>query len=624
LARIIHFFKELAFLIKLFVLLIDLTLLAVSVYFANLVGEYFDTPTLLYSVLPILLSVGAICFLFFKTNLIILRYVGLDDIKKAIYVVVLACILGFIVLWGVVDMFHTSLVFLVITFSSFSLATFRFLMPILHKRTFFRNDPLKVNTVIFGAGDSGANTLRLLKSNKGHNYNVIAFFDDNPKVHNKFLNATPVYNPSILFEAVVKNHDITKLIISVQSLSIKRKKELLEQCNKYGISVQQVPPMEFWAEKELNINQIEDVKLEDLLSRSPITISNKNVSRYIKGKIVFVTGGAGSIGSEIVRQLVSFEPKFIVIIDNAESPSVAIELEIKDTYNFQNIKAIIADVSDKNRLNYIFNTYKPNIVFHAAAYKHVPVIEDFPSEGIRVNVKGTKNVADLAVQYNVAKVVMISTDKAVNPTNAMGASKRIAEIYAQSLCHNSPSTEFITTRFGNVLGSNGSVIPRFKKQIEAGGPLTVTHPDITRYFMTIPEACQLVLEAGSMGTGGEIFIFDMGEPVKILELAENLIRLSNLTPYKDIDIVFTGLRPGEKLTEELLDDAELVIPTHHKKIKKAKVRVFAYEEVAPQINELIRLAEHNDEMNVVRKMKEIVPEFISNNSPFGVLDVVEV
>jgi FlaA1/EpsC-like NDP-sugar epimerase len=357
-----------------------------------------------------------------------------------------------------------------------------------------------------------------------------------------------------------------------------------------------------------------------LLNRPPIDLKNPKLKNLFQGKTIMVTGAAGSIGSEIARQLTHFQPNKIILLDQAESPLVDLDLEIKEQLKFLFAKAIVADVRDYVRLKQIFDEHRPQVIFHAAAYKHVPIMELNPAEAIRINVQGTKNVADLCVDFKVEKFVMVSTDKAVNPTNVMGASKRIAEIYTQSLFTQNKSTQFVTTRFGNVLGSNGSVIPRFTKQIEAGGPITVTHPDITRFFMTIPEACQLVLEAGAMGNGGEIFVFDMGESVKIVNLAEKMIQLAGLKPYEEIDIQFTGLRPGEKIYEELLNDKETVLPTHHDKIMRAKVREYDFDEVKTQINTLLDLAQAGNDMNVVKQMKHIVPEFISDNSVFQVLD----
>ncbi|HRH34709.1 MAG TPA: polysaccharide biosynthesis protein, partial [Catalimonadaceae bacterium] len=364
--------------------------------------------------------------------------------------------------------------------------------------------------------------------------------------------------------------------------------------------------------------------IEDVLDREPIVLDNKYLEFQLAEKTILVTGAAGSIGSEIVRQVSAFQPDKLILVDVAESPIVDLFLEMQERYRLKKIIPIVADVSNQSRMERIFSEYKPDIVYHAAAYKHVPIMEDMPYEAIRVNVLGTKTVADLAVKYLTERFVMISTDKAVNPTNVMGCSKRIAEIYIQSLNNQVKNvggpSRFITTRFGNVLGSNGSVIPRFQKQLEAGGPITVTDERITRFFMTIPEACQLVLDAGAMGKGGEIFIFDMGKPVKIKDLAEKMIKLSGMIPYKDIQIVYSGLRPGEKLEEELLAKKENIIPTHHHKIMKAKVREYNFEEIEMDVRQLLDLLQGQVDVEIVAKMKAIVPEYLSNNSIFEHLD----
>ena len=379
-----------------------------------------------------------------------------------------------------------------------------------------------------------------------------------------------------------------------------------------------MPPVAKWINGELSFNQIKTIHIEELLEREPIQLNNASINQQLNHKTILITGAAGSIGAELARQCAKFNPKLLVLLDQAESPLHELNLEFAEQHTCP-FEVVIGDVRNADRMRNVFNTFKPQLVFHAAAYKHVPMMENNPSESILTNILGTKVVADLAVEFGVEKLVMVSTDKAVNPTNVMGASKRIAEIYTQSLSKTS-STKFITTRFGNVLGSNGSVIPRFKKQIETGGPITITHPDITRFFMTIPEACQLVLEAGCMGQGGEIFVFDMGKPVKIIDLARKMIKLSGLKENTDIKITFTGLRPGEKLYEELLSSTENALPTHHQQILIGKVREYKFSVVTQFINELILLFNTQDNVKIVTKMKEIVPEFVSNNSVFQTLD----
>ena len=388
----------------------------------------------------------------------------------------------------------------------------------------------------------------------------------------------------------------------------------------YDIGVLSVPDINTWINGELSFNQIKEIKIEDLLERPPIVLDINKIKKIILNKSVLVTGAAGSIGSEIVRQLISFNPKKIILFDQAESPLYDMELDLQEKFNFYNFEIVIGNIADEYRIRKLFEEYKPSFVYHAAAYKHVPMMEKNPTEALRTNILGTKIIADISNEFKVEQFVMVSTDKAVNPTNVMGASKRIAEVYIQTLNQVS-KTNFITTRFGNVLGSNGSVILRFKKQIDKGGPITVTHPEVTRYFMTIPEACQLVLEAGAISNGGEIFIFDMGKSVKIIDLAKKMIKLSGLNIGKDIQVKYTGLRPGEKLYEELLNDLENTLPTHHSKIMIAKVRNYDFEQVQKTFEELIKLQKDHDNFEVVRKMKEIVPEFKSQNSIYEELDI---
>jgi FlaA1/EpsC-like NDP-sugar epimerase len=409
----------------------------------------------------------------------------------------------------------------------------------------------------------------------------------------------------------------------MHSITPERKREIVSTFLEYNITVKNVPPIEKWINGELSTHQIKSVRIEDLLNRAPINLDKENIKQEISGNIVMVTGAAGSIGSEIARQVIEYNPKMVILVDQAETPMYELELNMRrkiDRYQILT-KFIIADVSDRLSMKRIFEEYKPTKVFHAAAYKHVPLMESNPFEAIRVNTFGTKTMADLSIEHGVNKFVMVSTDKAVNPTNVMGASKRIAEMYIQCLNRRgNHHTNFITTRFGNVLGSNGSVIPLFKKQIEAGGPVTVTHPEITRYFMTIPEACQLVLEAGVMGKGGEIFIFDMGESVKIIDVAKNMIKLSGLTLGTDIQIEITGLRPGEKLYEELLSDEENTIPTYHPMIKIANVQEFESNYIHTEFEKLLECYTSKNDYKLVSQIKSMVKEYVSNNSVYQALD----
>lgn len=506
----------------------------------------------------------------------------------------------------------------------------------------------KENVLIFGSESNAILIKQALQHSSQDQFNIIGFIDTDRNKVNSYIEQVKVYHVDDL-KKIASKFNVDKLILENEQLGSREKQMVIDKCLALNIKVLTVPPSEQWVYGRLSLKQIQNLKIEDLLQREPIVINNKNISEDLKGKRILITGAAGSIGSEIVRQVLKYEPELIIMVDQAESALHDMVLEMEEKHSNTKIVSFIGSIRDMNRMQIPFKEYKPQIVFHAAAYKHVPMMENHPEEAILTNVMGTKNVADLAVCYGAEKFVMISTDKAVNPTNIMGTSKRIAEMYVQSL-NSAPDyiiadslldlltsaqqgqknyrqvrftgnrTKFITTRFGNVLDSNGSVIPRFRSQIQKGGPVTVTHPEITRYFMTIPEAVQLVLEAGIMGNGGEIFIFDMGEPVKIDDLARKMIKLAGLIPNKDIQIQYTGLRPGEKLYEELLNEEEKTIPTHHEKIKIAKVREYPYKQVMNDIEELSIMVEHGNSNMLVRKMKEMVPEFISQNSKFEVID----
>jgi len=474
------------------------------------------------------------------------------------------------------------------------------------------------NIVIVGIEQFAASAKRAIDKDTMAGLKVVGFIDPNNKQEGNTIEDVRIYNTSKI-EFLVQKYGISRILIAQKNLDPVKKNRIIDKCLQLNVKVQVIPDATAWINGELNTSQLKSINIEDLLERPPIVLDKRRIQNYIKNKVVLVTGAAGSIGSEMVRQISKYSPKKIVLFDQAETPLYDLELELKETLHFYDFESVIGSVTNSYRVNRLFDVFRPNVVFHAAAYKHVPMMENNPTEAVFNNVLGTKLIAETAVRYGVEKFVMISTDKAVNPTNVMGASKRIAEIFTQSLCCQ-VDTNFITTRFGNVLGSNGSVIPRFRKQIEKGGPVTITHPEVTRFFMTIPEACQLVLEAGAMGNGGEIFIFDMGEPVKILDLAKKMIKLSGLTLGKDIQINFTGLRPGEKLYEELLNNSENTIPTYYPKIMIAKVPDLIPENVIPKINKLIEtLPEHNN-FKVVSLMKDIVPEFISRNSIYEDID----
>ena len=478
------------------------------------------------------------------------------------------------------------------------------------------------NVFIYGAKEAGVNIAKALRVNLRNHYRLRGFIADEPELINKVMMGVKVFPNDETLIDVLNDRDVHTIIISPAKMEELKRSDMADRLLAHNIKLMTAPPLSEWSGQTLNRTQLKEIQIEDLLQRNPIEIDIHKVASHLEGKRVMITGAAGSIGSEIMRQVASFNPYKLILVDQAETPLHDIRLELQDRWCDIDAETIIADISNATRMEEIFKEYKPQYIFHAAAYKHVPMMEDNVSESIQINVYGTRTIADLAVKYGAEKFVMISTDKAVNPTNVMGCSKRICEIYVQSLAKKLQQkgghvTQFITTRFGNVLGSNGSVIPRFRDQIQRGGPVTVTHPEIIRYFMTIPEACRLVLEAGSMGNGGEIYIFDMGKPVKIVDLAKRMISLSGRT---DVKIEFTGLRHGEKLYEELLNVKELTKPTYHEKIMIATVREYDYDEVKERIQKLIDVSYTYDQMKIVSAMKDIVPEFISKNSCFEALD----
>ena len=559
----------------------------------------------------------------------IVRYTGLQDAGRILGTIFLGSVTTFLVSYihfKIYDAFLIPGSVIIIAFLNSVLFLILYRLFVKQLFSFFWKKEKKAQHVlIYGTNKAAQIARQIIEENSGSKYKVIGYLDDNKKHVGKVVNGIKIFDARNDLDTIPGLGNITELIISERNISIERKNEIVDICLEKNIKVRMVPPAEHWVKGELSLNQIRDINIEELLERESIKLDNYNISQELKGMKVMVTGAAGSIGSEIVRQALYYNPEMIVLIDQAESDLFEIENELKLKKGTLKIYPIIADITSEERMEVIFKEFEPQIIFHAAAYKHVPMMEKNPSEAVHCNINGTKILADLSVKYKAEKFVMISTDKAVNPSNVMGASKRIAEMYVQSLNNylkdkNPDTTKFITTRFGNVLGSNGSVIPVFKKQIDGGGPITVTHPDITRYFMTIPEACQLVLEAGAMGEGGEIFFFDMGKSIRIIDLARKMVKLSGLEVGRDIEIVFTGLRSGEKLYEELLSNQENNLPTYHHKILIAKTREESYQNVRKNIQLLINSVQDNDELKLVGIMKYIVPEFKSNSSKFESLD----
>jgi FlaA1/EpsC-like NDP-sugar epimerase len=611
-----------------FVFAIDVFIVVGSITLAYLLRFNFNIPkvnlTSLHFVFPFVIGVRILSFLIGRTYAGIVRFTGTKDAERIFVVIaggsiffVFSNIIAYYFLTGrfIVPM---SIVIIDFITTVFMMTALRFLAKaIFNELVNSKKDNIKV--VIYGADQFGVITKNTLEKDDSIKYTVVGYIDERKKDLKKKIEGVTIYGFED-FEELIQKQKPQNLVFSRHAETSKIKTQIIDICLNYDIQVFTVPDVNSWINGELSFNQIKTINIEDLLERDPIKLDEHGIKELTLNKTILVSGAAGSIGSEMVRQVLKFKPKKIILFDQAESPLYDVELALLEEERFYNIEVVIGNITNKERVENIFKTFKPDIVYHAAAYKHVPMMENNPTEAIRVNVLGTKLIADFSVQYGVKKFVMVSTDKAVNPTNIMGASKRIAEIYIQSL-NKFVDTNFITTRFGNVLGSNGSVIPRFKKQIEDGGPVTVTHPEVTRYFMTIPEACQLVLEASAMGNGGEIYIFDMGHSVKIVDLAKKMIKLSGLTLGKDIQIKFTGLRPGEKLYEELLNDSENTLPTYHSQIMIAKVRKYDFDQISKQVEILLDIMQKQDNMDVVRLMKVIVDEFVSQNSVYEQLDI---
>lgn len=587
--------------------------------------QVFDSASMWRS-MGLAIAVNLVFFKVFRTYSSVLRLSSFVDIARilvALFVSYIVVALICIVMPLVTNLKFASVSVVLMAFIiNFALmASSRVIVKIMFE-TMRAGGSSQTNIFIYGAKEAGVNIAKSLRVSLRERFRLRGFIADEPDLYDKLIMGVRVFpNDDKLFDILAEKR-VKTIIVSPAKQHELKNEENLDRFLKHNIKLLAAPPLSEWNQRGLESGDIKEIQIEDLLQRDPIQMDMKKVALHLEGKRVMITGAAGSIGSEIMRQVATFNPYKLILIDQAETPLHDIRLELMDKWRNLDAETIVADIANPTRMESIFNEFRPQYVFHAAAYKHVPMMEDNVSESIQTNVAGTRILADLAVKYGTEKFVMISTDKAVNPTNVMGCSKRICEIYVQSLAkklqkEGSHVTQFITTRFGNVLGSNGSVIPRFKDQIKHGGPVTVTHPEIIRYFMTIPEACRLVLEAGSMGNGGEIYIFDMGKPVKIVDLAKRMISLSGRT---DVKIEFTGLRHGEKLYEELLNVKELTKPTYHKKIMIATVREYDYDEVKHRIQHLIDVSYTYDQMKVVAAMKELVPEFISKNSRFEELD----
>jgi FlaA1/EpsC-like NDP-sugar epimerase len=617
---------------KWLILAMDMIIICLSYLFAFALRITFHIENINFEITPLIYFVGIrfIVHLYFQTYTGIIRHTSIEDVIIIFKTIATGTILIKFIEMGIIRQFIPSNNFrilsqiLIIDFfiSLYFLIASRFTVKFIYEKL-FNSDSNVTDVYIYGAGNSGRITKRVLLNDKSKKYQIKGFIDDNPSICNKTLEGVFVYTlEGLLSKKILRKEN--EVIIAIENIPVERKNEIAETFLKKGIVIKTIPSINSFINGEFNVDQIHSIKIEDLLQRPTINLNINKIQKELTNKVIMVTGAAGSIGSEIVRQLVRFAPEKILLIDQAESALFDFDYDLnahfKDYLAQTKLEIIVANVTDELRLRKIFREHKPDIVFHAAAYKHVPMMENNPYEAVKVNILGTKNIADLSVEFDVSKFVMVSTDKAVNPTNVMGATKRLAEMYTQSM-NSLGATRFIITRFGNVLGSSGSVIPLFTKQIKAGGPVTVTHPEITRYFMTISEASQLVLEAGAMGQGSEVYVFDMGQPVKVVDLAKKMIQLSGFEEGKDIKIQFTGLRPGEKLYEELLNDNENTIPTHHQKIMKATVPASPYAEMEIAMNEIKNLLENDSSTAIIKKIKHYVPEYLSNNSVFEKLDI---
>ncbi|WP_367773658.1 nucleoside-diphosphate sugar epimerase/dehydratase [Flavobacterium sp. WC2421] len=641
-----HFFSRenlrfnihnLSYLPRWIIVMMDFVVLMISFFFTYLIFrgtglDYIITP---HSVVFIssLFGVNIFFFWLFRTYSGIIRHSSYIDAVKllfsqmAVLIVFLVLNFAFEVLFGQKAFLNTAL-FINMVLSFCGLFLYRVIVKQTFERYFSETSDVNLSrTIIYGTDANAISVAKALKLETPARFKIVGFVDKNNQNSSKRMLDLPIFIQKKKLPILMRSIGAEGVVIADKSLSKEERLVIVDQCLEFNYRVYMVPLITDWENQKEISQKVKNLQIEDLLERKPIVLDSKSISKQLKDKTILITGAAGSIGSEIVRQVLLFNPRTVLVLDQAETPLHHLFLEMNENVFKSKIITIVADVRNKESMNNVFKQYGPQVVFHAAAYKHVPLMEENPSQAILTNIVGTKILADLSCEYQVKKFVMVSTDKAVNPSNVMGASKRIAEKYVQSLQLKSQkektvkATKFITTRFGNVLGSNGSVVPLFTKQIASGGPVTITHPDIIRYFMTIPEACQLVLEAGAMGNGGEIYIFDMGKPVKIIDLAKKMIKLAGFIPDKDIMIKVVGLRPGEKLYEELLNDTSKTIPTYHNKIMIAEEIQDEYETLHTDIEELIQIANFFDNEAMVSKMKEIVPEFKSMNSSYEVLDV---
>ena len=631
-------FVSLKYLPRWVVLLIDVTLsvcaLIIAIYIAeNIKSDHIGSLSLdFFPRITIFTLLQIVFFRIYHTYSGVLRYSSFIDAMKIFFSIITNVIFISIINLVMISVANNVLIYFS-ELAIYAVLSFLFLLMLrLSVKTLYdfltQQSDVIIPVMIYGTKSAAVGVAKMLMSEQvGSKYKLVGFIDDDKSASEKMIMGVRVYH---LNDEVLKNVIIKKckaIIISPLKMNQVNSSNVLEKFIDHNLTLLSLPPMNIWKNEMPSIGQIKSIQIEELLERASIDILTDNIASQLTDKVVLVTGAAGSIGSEIANQVLKYNTKLVVLLDHAESPMHDLKLDLQKKFEDKNVTLFLGDVRNKDRMDFMMDLYRPDIIYHAAAYKHVPMMEDYPVESVQVNVLGTKILADLAVKYRVERFVMVSTDKAVNPTNVMGASKRVAEIYVQSLFKklhsnmNGNTTKFITTRFGNVLGSSGSVIPHFKKQIENGGPVTVTHPEIIRYFMTIPEACMLVLEAGSMGNGGEIYIFDMGKPVKIVDLAKKMIRLAGFTPEEDIKIVYTGLRPGEKLYEELLNKKEITQPTHHPKIMIANTQQYDYDKVSVMIDKLINYSKLCKDYLTVATMKKIVPEFKSKNSQYEKLDI---